>query len=98
MGASSYIMVGLGKNKETFYSINHGAGRTMSRTQARKAIKKQDFDKKMEQIIYNKPFHVIADEAPQAYKNITEVIDTLAEAGLTQKVARLTPLAVIKGN
>lgn len=98
MGTSSYIMVGLEKNKETFYSINHGAGRLMSRTQAKREIKEEQFTQLMQNIIYNKPFHVIADEAPQAYKNITEVIDTLEEAGLTKKIAKLIPLAVIKGD
>lgn len=98
MGAASYVMVGLPKNEETFYSINHGAGRTMSRKQAKRTIKKEDFEKAMGQIVYNKPFHVIADEAPDAYKNIHEVIETLVEAGLTKKVVRLVPLAVIKGD
>lgn len=98
MGTPSYIMVGLDKNKETFYSINHGAGRLMSRRQAFRTIQEQDFDQVMENIVYNKPFRAIADEAPQAYKNITEVIDTLVEAGLTKKIAQLTPLAVIKGD
>ena len=98
MGAPSYIMVGLEKNKETFYSINHGAGRLMSRTQAKKEIKKESFEQIMQNIAFNKPFHVIADEAPQAYKNITEVINTLVEAGLTKKIAKLVPLAVIKGD
>jgi len=98
MGTSSYIMVGLEKNKETFYSINHGAGRLMSRTQAKREIKEEQFTQIMKNIVYNKPFRIIADEAPQAYKNITEVIDTLVEAGLTKKIAKLTPLAVIKGD
>lgn len=98
MGAPSFIMVGLPKNEETFDSINHGAGRIMSRRQAKRTIKQQDFEQQMENIVYNKPFHVIADEAPGAYKNITEVIDTLVEAGLTKKIARLSPLAVIKGD
>jgi tRNA-splicing ligase RtcB len=98
MGTNSYIMVGLEKNKETFYSINHGAGRLMSRRQAKKEIKAEQFTQSMQNIIYNKPFPVIADEAPQAYKNITEVVETLVEAGLTKKIAKLTPLAVIKGD
>jgi len=98
MASNSYIMVGLEKNKETFYSINHGAGRLMSRTQAKREIKKEQFTQAMKNIVYNKPFRVIADEAPQAYKNITEVIDTLVEAGMTKKVAKLSPLAVIKGD
>ncbi len=98
MGTASYIMVGLSKNEETFDSINHGAGRTMSRTQAKKTIKKEEFEQVMKNIVFNKPFHVIADEAPGAYKDIHEVIDTLVEAGLTKKVAKLAPLAVIKGD
>jgi tRNA-splicing ligase RtcB len=98
MGTSSYIMTGLDKNKETYNSINHGAGRIMSRSQAKKTIKKQDFEKQMKKIVFNKPFEIIKDEAPSAYKNITEVIETLVEAGLTQKICRLKPLAVIKGD
>lgn len=98
MGTSSYIMVGLPQAEETFYSINHGAGRAMSRHQAKRIIKKEDFEKKMGNIIYNKPFWVIADEAPQAYKDINLVVETLVEANIAKKVARLQPLAVIKGD
>lgn len=98
MGTSSYIMVGLPDAQETFYSINHGAGRVMSRHQAKRTIKKEDFEKKMGNIIYNKPFWVIADEAPQAYKDINLVVETLVEANIAKKVARLQPLAVIKGD
>ena len=98
MGTSSYLMVGLPQAEQTFYSINHGAGRAMSRTKAKKSIKIQDFEEKMGTIIYNKPFYVIADEAPQAYKDIDLVIETLVEAGITKKVAKLRPLAVIKGD
>lgn len=98
MGTASYVMVGLPANEETFDSINHGAGRLMSRRQAKRQISKQDFETSMQNIVYNKPFYVIADEAPAAYKDIVEVIDTLVEAGLTKKVAKLVPLAVIKGD
>ncbi|MFC1711823.1 RtcB family protein [Patescibacteria group bacterium] len=98
MGTASYIMVGLPKIKETYCSINHGAGRVMSRTQAKKQISEAEFKKIMGNIVYNKPFYKIADEAPQAYKNIKEVINTLVKAGLTKKVAKLVPLAVIKGD
>lgn len=98
MGTSSYVMVGLPQAAETYFSINHGAGRSMSRGEARRTIKKEDFEKKMGEIIYNKPFHVISDEAPQAYKDIDLVIETLVEADLSKKVCRLRPLAVIKGD
>jgi len=98
MGTHSYIMVGLLDAQETFYSINHGAGRAMSRHQAKRTVKKEDFEKKMANIIYNKPFWVIADEAPQAYKDINLVVETLVEANIAKRVARLQPLAVIKGD
>ena len=98
MGTASYVMVGLPKNAETFHSINHGSGRIMSRKQAKKRLTREEFEKLMGNIVYNKPFHVIADEAPGAYKDIHEVIDTLAEIDLTRKVVQLVPLAVIKGN
>jgi len=98
MGTSSFVMVGLPKAQKTYFSINHGAGRAMSRTEAKRTIKKKAFEAKMAKIIYNQPFHVIADEAPQAYKNINLVIDTLLEAQIASKVVRLKPLAVIKGN
>lgn len=98
MGTSSYVMVGLPDAKETYFSINHGAGRSMSRSEAKRTVKKEEFEKKMGEILYNKPFHVIADEAPQAYKDIDLVIETLVEANLSKKVCRLRPLAVIKGD
>lgn len=98
MGTSSYVMVGFPAAEQTFYSINHGAGRAMSRGEAKRSIKIQDFEQKMGTILYNKPFWVIADEAPQAYKDIDLVVETLVEAGLTKKVAKLRPLAVIKGD
>lgn len=98
MGTSSYVMVGLPDTKETYFSINHGAGRTMSRGEAKRTIKKEEFEEKMGKILYNKPFHVIADEAPQAYKDIDLVIETLVEAKIAKKVCRLRPLAVIKGD
>jgi len=97
MGTASYVMVGLPPAEQTFYSINHGAGRTMSRGEAIRTIKKEDFEQKMGTVIYNLPFPKIVDEAPQAYKDIDLVVETLVEAGLTKKVCRLQPLAVIKG-
>jgi len=98
MGTASYVLVGLPKNAETYHSVNHGSGRRMSRTQARKSIKKEEFETVMRKIVYNRPFRVISDEAPQAYKNIEEVVDTLTEINLTKKVVKLAPLAVIKGS
>jgi len=98
MGTHSYVMVGLPAAEETFFSINHGAGRKMSRTEAQRTIKEADFEKTMAGVTYNKPFRVIADEAPQAYKDIDLVTETLVEAKIAKKIAQLRPLAVIKGD
>lgn len=98
MGTASYVSVGTPKAAETFFSVNHGAGRLMSRGEAFRSISKEKFENSMGKVIYNLPFHRIADEAPDAYKDIDEVVETLVEAGITQKVAKLTPLAVVKGD
>jgi len=98
MGSASYVLVGTQKASETFFSVNHGAGRTMSRGEAFRTITKDRFEKTMEEVIYNLPYHKIADEAPDAYKDIHEVVDTLVEAGITKKIAKLVPLAVVKGD
>ncbi len=98
MGTPSYVLTGTKLTRETFYSVNHGAGRTMSRTAASKEISVEEFAREMGPILYNtrNPLEIL-DEAPQAYKNIDHVVETLAEIGLTRKVARMRPLAVIKG-
>lgn len=98
MGTASYVLVGMPNASETFFSVNHGAGRTMSRGEAFRTISKDRFEETMEKIVFNLPYHKIADEAPDAYKNIHDVVDTLVEAGITKKVARLVPLAVVKGD
>ncbi|MFZ5366003.1 MAG: RtcB family protein [Patescibacteria group bacterium] len=98
MGTPSYVLVGTPKASETFFSVNHGAGRLMSRKEAFRTISKDQFETSMGSIIYNLPFHKIADEAPGAYKNIEDVVETLVEAGITRKIVKLVPLAVVKGD
>ncbi len=98
MGTASYVLLGLPKAAETWFSVNHGSGRAMSRTEAKKTISEAEFKKTMGEVVYNLPFEKIADEAPSAYKNIEEVVDTLVEAGITKKVVKLQPLAVVKGD
>lgn len=98
MGTASYVAVGTPKAAETFFSVNHGAGRTMSRGEAFRTISQTQFKESMGSVIYNLPYKRIADEAPDAYKNIDLVINTLVEAGLTRKVVKLKPLAVVKGD
>ena len=101
MGTASYILVGTEKSSESFYSTCHGAGRVMSRHAAIKSffgekLKKDLYDKKK---IYIKATHgkVIAEEAPDAYKNVDEVIESVHQAGISKKVARMVPLGVAKG-
>lgn len=98
MGTPSFVLVGLPGAEKTYFSVNHGAGRAMSRGEAKRTIRKEDFEKQMEDIVYNKPFHVISDEAPGAYKDISLVVETLVEAEIAKKVCRLHPLGVIKGD
>lgn len=98
MGTASYVLVGTDKASETFFSVNHGAGRKMSRTEAIRSINEEEFDSSMGQVIHNLPYQKVVDEAPGAYKNIDLVVETLVEAEITKKVAKLVPLAVIKGD
>lgn len=100
MGTSSYILVGTGRGKESFWSTCHGAGRVMSRSAARKKISGQDMVKKLKQkgvIVKCRSFRGIAEEAPLAYKDVNEVVEVVHKAGLSKKVAKLKPLVVIKG-
>jgi len=98
MGAPSFVLVGLPGAEETYFSVNHGAGRAMSRGEAKRTIRKEEFEKQMAEIVYNRPFHIISDEAPGAYKDINLVVETLVEAKIAKKIARFRPLAVIKGD
>jgi tRNA-splicing ligase RtcB len=110
MGTASYVLVGTEESKVTLHSVNHGAGRVMSRTAAagkfaRKgavlreaAISDRDFERAMQGIhLICEDKRAIKEEAPQAYKNIDQVIHTVADAGLARIVARMKPLAVLKG-
>ncbi|MCR4400387.1 MAG: RtcB family protein [Syntrophomonadaceae bacterium] len=98
MGTASYVVVGTELAAESFFSVNHGAGRALSRSAAEKAITREQFEAGMGEVLYNtRDFRDVLDEAPQAYKDIDEVVETLVAIGLTRKVARMRPLAVIKG-
>jgi tRNA-splicing ligase RtcB len=98
MATGSYVVVGTEKLEETFYSVNHGAGRIMSRTEAKKKISVQDMRQSLGAVRVNSQrLHGLLDEAPAAYKDIDEVTGVLADIGYTRLVVRLKPLAVIKG-
>lgn len=100
MGTASYVLVGTEKSKEAWHTVCHGAGRTMSRHAAMRAISGQEVIKRLESkgiIIKCWSLRGIAEEAPLAYKDIHSVVEVVHNAGLSKKVARLIPLAVIKG-
>src|SRR3989338_9330614 len=100
MGTASYVLVGTPEGKEAFYTTCHGAGRMMSRHAAIRNLSAEEIIASLErQGIFVKCWsdRGIAEEAPQAYKNIDDVIEVVHNAGISRKVARLAPLAVIKG-
>jgi tRNA-splicing ligase RtcB len=101
MGTASWVLAGTqGSMEKSFGSTCHGAGRTMSRHAAKRAVRGDELKKKLE----NVGIHVragslsgLAEEAPQAYKDVDDVVETVSGAGIARKVARLAPVAVIKG-
>ena len=102
MGSSSYLLAGTsGAMELSFGSTCHGAGRAMSRTQARKRWKGEKLisDLWRDQRIYvrAKSPAVAAEEAPAAYKDVSRVVDVCQNAGIARKVAKLRPLGVVKG-
>lgn len=98
MGTASYVIVAGPKVEHTFYSVNHGAGRVLSRGAARRKIEVEELKKSLGEImVLGRNYREYLDEAPQAYKDIEAVIDTFTEIGFTRRVVRLQPLAVIKG-
>ena len=111
MGTASYLMVGTGKSEESLCSVNHGAGRVMSRTAASgmsrhghgrhpeaALISDADFKRSMTGIkLIAGDKRRIKEEAPAAYKNIDEVVRVVNQCGWAKIVARMTPLAVLKG-
>lgn len=100
MGTASYVLVGTEQGKDSWYSTCHGAGRRMSRSAATRSLSGQEIINQLKAkgiLIKCYSMRGIAEEAPQAYKNIDEVVEVVHQAGLSKKVARLVPLAVIKG-
>ncbi len=100
METGSFLLAGTDKSEETFCSTAHGAGRCMSRSQAKKQVSGKDLQKKlMEKGIYIKSasFSGLAEEAGFAYKDIRSVVDVMEKAGITKKVVSLIPIGNIKG-
>ena len=101
MGAGSYILVGTQKGESLSLSSScHGAGRSMSRHQALKQWRGRELVNQLaeEGILIRSPsLRGVAEEAPGAYKDVTAVVNAADAAGLSRKVARLRPMACIKG-
>ena len=101
MGTSSYVLVGTRRAHElTFGSTCHGAGRVMSRSKARKAIRGSELRQQLNSqgiVVRAGSNRGLAEEAPTAYKDVSRVVEVVHNLGIARKVARLRPLAVIKG-
>ena len=101
MGRASYVLVGTEKSMgETFGSTCHGAGRVKSRHQAIKKAKGRSIWHEMEDkgiIVRAAGRGTLAEEMSEAYKDISEVVDVVHNAGISRRVARLRPLGVVKG-
>ncbi len=101
MGRCSYVLVGTDQAIiETFGSTCHGAGRLLSRNAAKKRAKGRAIWRELEDqgiIVRSDGRSTLAEEMPEAYKDVSEVVDVVHNAGISRKVAKLHPLGVIKG-
>jgi tRNA-splicing ligase RtcB len=101
MGRYSYLLVGTEvAMRETFGSTCHGAGRLLSRTAAVKAAKGRRIDRELAErgvVARAKGRDALAEEMPEAYKDVKDVVDVVHRFGISTRVARLRPIGVIKG-
>ena len=100
MGRASYVLAGDIGAQETFLSACHGAGRRLSRSMAKRQAKGRSILDELK----NRDIHAmaasratLAEEMPEAYKDVSLVVDTITGAGVARAVARLRPIAMIKG-
>jgi tRNA-splicing ligase RtcB len=101
MGRCSYVLAGAQKAmEETFGSTCHGAGRVMSRRQAIKAARGRAISRELEDrgiVVRGASRDTILEEIPDAYKDVTDVVEVVHQAGISCRVAKLVPMGVIKG-
>ncbi|OGS01379.1 MAG: hypothetical protein A3G41_06105 [Elusimicrobia bacterium RIFCSPLOWO2_12_FULL_59_9] len=101
MGTASYVLVGTERAmRETFGTVAHGAGRRLSRTQASKQISGRDLRLQLEKQgirVRTDSERGLAEEAPFAYKDVSEVVEICDRSGIAKKVARMRPMGVVKG-
>ena len=101
MGTCSYILTGTEKGmRETFGSTCHGAGRARSRNKSRHVLQYEEVLAKLKTkgiaIRVASP-KLVMEEAPESYKDVTEVVNTCHDAGISKKCVKLRPIAVVKG-
>jgi tRNA-splicing ligase RtcB len=101
MGRYSYVLAGTARAMDdTFGSSCHGAGRLLSRGQAMKAARGRSIARELAERgieVVSRGKKTLAEEMSDAYKDVSDVVGVMARAGITRPVARLEPLAVIKG-
>ncbi len=101
MGRASYLLKALpGAMEQTFGSTCHGAGRSLSRQAAKKAARGRLIDQELDRrgvIVRAAGRATLAEEMPEAYKDVSRVVEVVHRAGISAKVARLRPLGVVKG-
>ena len=101
MGRASFVLVGLeGGMAQAWGSSAHGAGRRLSRKKALQAARGRDLFAEMAERgvrLHARSKRTVAEEMPEAYKDVSEVVEALERAGLARAVARLRPLGVVKG-
>lgn len=101
MGRYSYVLVGTeGAMKETFGSCCHGAGRRLSRSAAKKKARGRPIFRELQDQgiwVRSDSKTTVAEEISEAYKDVADVVDVIEGAGIARKVAKLLPLAVVKG-
>lgn len=101
MGRYSFVLIGCdGAMRETFGSTCHGAGRVMSRAQAKKIARGRDLIGELAEAgvtIRYQGRATVAEEMPDAYKDVADVVKVMEDAGVSRRVARLKPFLVVKG-
>jgi tRNA-splicing ligase RtcB len=99
MGTSSYVLTGVPEGR-AFFSTCHGAGRVQSRHQAARGVDGRRLRSSLEAegiAVRAASWRGLAEEAPEAYKDVSAVVEASEGAGLCRRVARLTPIGVVKG-
>lgn len=101
MGRYSYVLVGTNKAYgETFGSSCHGAGRLLSRNKALKQTRGRRIEEELQKqgiTVQAKSYRTLGEEAPEAYKDVADVVKVVEQAGLAKIVAQLKPIGVVKG-